>query len=463
MSFDGGSFRDPDGRVFRRDGRVLRGLTARGAAEWKAVSAAPFYKAAVEARRLVRSEERPAEAPWALVLEHEAVPAVSYPYEWGFAMLRDAALLTLDLQLEALLGGFTLKDGTPYNVQFVGTRPTFIDVGSFERLGPGAVWAGYRQFCEQFLYPLLLRAHRGMPHAPWLRGRLEGVRAAEAAGLLGLRSLLKPGVFAHVLLQARLQAGHASDAADLRGELAAAGAGPELVVAGLRKLRGVVAGLAWDPPSSPWSEYGRGEHYSAADLSAKEEFVRTAAAARPRRMAWDLGANRGDYARLLADHAAAVLAVDGDASAHEGLYRSLKAGGQGRILPLYMDLADPSPDQGWGGSERLSLGRRAAPDFVLALAVLHHLRLSAGVPTSELAAWLASLGAEAAVEFASKDDPAVRRLLVRKDDRYDDWTPAAFEAALAPRFETLRRAELCGGLRVLYHLRPLGGGPRPRP
>lgn len=455
MTYDGGSFRDPDGRVFRRDGRVLRGLSARGAAEWKAASAAAFYKAAVEARRLVRSEERPAEAPWALVLEHEEIPAVSYPYEWGFAMLRDAALLTLDLQLEALASGFTLKDGTPYNVQFVGTRPTFIDVGSFERLRPGAVWAGYRQFCEQFLYPLMLRAHRGMPHGPWLRGRLEGVRAAEAAALLGLPALLKPGVFSHVFLQGRLQTGHAADASDLRSELAAAGAGPDVLAAGLRRLRDVVAGLAWEPPASAWSGYGRGEHYSASDLEAKAAFVREAVAARPRRLAWDLGANRGDYARDLAEHAGTVLALDGDASAHEGLYRSLKAAGESRILPLHMDLADPSPDQGWGGGERGRLERRAPPDFVLALAVLHHLRLGAGVPAAELAAWLAGLGAEAVVEFASKDDPAAKRLLARKDDRYDDWTPAAFEAALAPRFETLRRAELCGGLRVLYHLRPL--------
>lgn len=454
MTFDGGSFRDPDGRVFLREGRVLRGLSARGAAEWKAASAAPFYKAAVEARRLVRSEERSAEGPWALVLEHERVPAVSYPYEWGFGMLRDAALLTLDLQLEALAAGYTLKDGTPYNVQFVGTRPTFIDAGSFERLGPGAAWAGYRQFCEQFLYPLMLRAYRGVPHGPWLRGRLGGVRAGEAAALLGLRALLKPGVFAHVLLQARLQAGHAADSADLRRELAAAGAGPELMVAGLRTLRGVVAGLAWEPPPSAWSDYGRGEHYSADDLAAKEAFVRAAASARPRRLAWDLGANRGDYARLLAAHASDVVALDGDDSAHEGLYRALKAEGGGHVLPLHADLSDPSPDQGWRGRERARLERRAPPDFVLALAVLHHLRLSAGVPTAELADWLADFGAEAVVEFASKDDPAARRLLARKDDRYEDWTVPAFEAALAPRFETVRRAELCGGNRVLYHLRP---------
>ncbi|TBR16987.1 methyltransferase [bacterium] len=453
VNYDGGSFRDPDGRVFLRDGRVYRGLSARGSEEWRALSQAAFFKQAVAAGRIVRSDERPAEAPWALVLEHERVPAVSYPYEWGFGMLQDAALLTLELQLAALADGFTLKDGTPYNVQFVGTRPVHIDVGSFERLKAGHVWAGYRQFCEQFLYPLMLRAYRGAPHAPWLRGRLDGVSAADAKRLLGLRAALKPGVFTHVHLQSRLQTGHEADSSDLRSELAAAGASPELVAASLSGLREVVAGLGWEPPASAWSDYGRGEHYSAGDLDKKDAFVREAAAGK-RRLAWDLGANQGHYARALAESAETVLALDADASTHEHLYRTLKLEGPGRILPLSYDLADPSPDQGWAGAERTRLERRAKPDFVLALAVLHHLRLSAGVPTEELADWLKSLGAEAVVEFVAKDDPAAKRLLARKDDRYDDWTRAAFEAALAPRFETLRRAELSGGGRVLYHLRP---------
>lgn len=451
MNYDGGSFRDPDGRVFLRDGEVLRGLSARGAQEWKALSAAPFFKAAVAAGRVVRSEERPGEGPWPLVLEHELVPVVSYPYEWGFAMLKDAALLTLELQLAAVAEGFTLKDGSAYNVQFVGTKPVFIDVGSFERLRPGAVWAGYRQFCEQFLYPLMLRAYRGLPHAPWLRGRLDGIPASDAARLLGLSRALKPGVFSHILLQSRLQSRHAADSGDLRGELAAAGADAGVLTASLKGLRGLVAGLSWDPPASAWSDYGLGDRYDPADLKAKEAFVRDAAS-KPRRVAWDLGANRGDYSRLLAEHAETVLALDADASAHENLYRSLRASGPGRILPLHFDLADPSPAQGWRGTERRRIEERAAPDFVLALAVLHHLRLSAGVPTAELVGWLA--GAEAVVEFVAKEDAAAQRLLARKDDRYADWTRSAFEAALAPRFTVIRSAELAGGRRVLYHLRP---------
>ena len=215
-----------------------------------------------------------------------------------------------------------------------------------------------------------------------------------------------------------------------------------------------MAGLAWDPPPSAWSDYGRGEHYPESALAAKEAFVRDAAGSGSRRLAWDLGANRGDYSRLLAGHAETVLALDADASAHENLYLSLRRTGAGRVLPLHFDLADPSPACGWRGTERRRLENRAKPDFVLALAVLHHLRLGAGVPTAELVDWLSSLGAEAVVEFVAREDAAAKRLLARKDDRYGDWTRAAFEAALAPRFVTVRSAELAGGLRALYHLRP---------
>ncbi|MDE2293132.1 MAG: methyltransferase [Elusimicrobia bacterium] len=453
--FDGGSFRDPDSRVFLRDGHVLRGLSARGTEEYRAVAKARFFKKAVEEGRVVRSEERGGEGSWDLVLLHERIPFLSYPYEWGFGMLRDAALLTLDLQLEALAEGFTLKDGSAYNVQFVGPRAVFIDVGSFERLRPGSVWAGYRQFCEHFLYPLMLRAYRGVDPSPWLRGRLDGIPAADAARLLGLRGALKPGVLSHVILQGRLQERHAGDDADLRAEIRDAGFGPELLAAGLKRLRKLAASLRWEPRASAWSAYGRGAHYSPEELRAKEAFLREAAGTRSRPLAWDLGCNRGDYSRVLAETARTVVALDADAAVHERLYRALREEkGPGRILPLVFDAADPSPDQGWRGLERRSIQSRGRPDLTAALAVLHHLRLTAGVPTAELVDWLGSLGGEVVAEFVAKEDPQAARLLVRKDDRYADWTVPAFEAAAARRFTTLRRLQLDGGRRVLYHLRP---------
>lgn len=456
MNFDAGSFRDPDSRVFLRDGRVLRGLSARGAAEWRAVSQTKFFQKAMSDGRVVRTSEDAAEPPWEAVLVHERLPLISYPYEWGFAMLQDAALLTLDLQLEALAEGFTLKDGSAYNVQFLGTKPVFMDIGSFERLAPGAVWGGYRQFCEQFLYPLMLRSYRNLPFAPWLRGKLDGVAAEDAARLLGWRGALKPGVFSHVILQGRMQTLHAAESGDLRGEIRQAGFGAELLAAGLSRLRRLVAGLRWEPSASAWSEYGRGEHYADIDLVRKETFVRETLGKQTRALAWDLGANRGDYSRILAETTRTVAAIDSDPVTHERLYRGLRGTSNPIILPLCINLADASPGMGWRGAERRRLEERGRPEFLIALAVLHHLRLSAGIPTAELIDWLASLGAQSIVEFVAKDDPAAHRLLARKDDRYEDWTAPAFESLLGERFTISRREELAGGRRVLYHVRPRG-------
>ena len=113
--------------------------------------------------------------PPAGVLRHERIPFVSYPYEWTFSMLKDAALLQLDLLLDALGHDMVLKDSTPYNVQFKGARPTFVDVGSFERMREGEPWVGYRQFCMLYLYPLLLQSAKGVPFQPWLRGSIDGL------------------------------------------------------------------------------------------------------------------------------------------------------------------------------------------------------------------------------------------------------------------------------------------------
>src|SRR5205809_3934748 len=177
------SFRDPEARVvYSASGEVLRELSPRGREEWKALERTRFFRRALEDGRIVATEElEPG------LLRHERLPFVSYPYEWPFEMLRDAALLQLSLLDEALDEGFVLKDGSPYNVQWRGSRPVFVDVGSFERLRQGEPWAGYRQFCALFLYPLLLQAWKGVPFNPWLRGSLEGIEPAALRGLLSFR------------------------------------------------------------------------------------------------------------------------------------------------------------------------------------------------------------------------------------------------------------------------------------
>jgi hypothetical protein len=377
------------------------------------------------------------------------VPFVSYPYEWSFAMLREAALLQLELLLAALDEDVILKDGSPYNVQWRGTRPVFVDVGSLEPLRPGEAWAGYRQFCTLCLYPLMLQAYKGVPFNAWLRGSLEGIEPAEMRRLLSLRDAVRPGVLTHVRLHSALE--RRAGAQNVRAELREAGFGKELVRANVRKLQRLVRGLRAPAMSSAWTDYGPTTTYDEGDAERKASFVRAAVSSRRHRLVWDLGSSGGRYTRIAAEHADYTLALDADAAVVDGLFRSLAAEGVDSILPLVANVADPSPGLGWRGRERVALAERGRPDLVLCLALVHHLALSANLPLAELVGWLRSLDATVVVEFVTPDDPMARRLLERKrEGLHADYNREAFERLLGDAFTVERSEELAGGARVLY-------------
>ena len=389
----------------------------------------------------------------AAVLRHERVPVVSYPYEWPFGMLKAAALLELDLLLAALDEGLVLKDASPYNVQWRGAQPVFVDVGSFERLREGEPWAGYRQFCTLVLYPLQLQAYKGVPFQPWLRGALEGIEPSEMRALLGFRDRFRRGVLTNVVLHARLEGRYADR--DVKSDLKKAGFHAELIRANARKLRKLVQRLEWEPGRTAWSDYGEANPYDDADAAAKEAFVREAAGTRRRRLLWDLGANDGRYTRIAAREADYPVAVDADTAVVEALYRALRTEGSRTILPLVGNVADPSPGLGWRGAERSPLAERARPDLTLCLALVHHVALSSNVPVRSFLDWLAELRTEVVVEFPTRDDPMVQRLLSRKGPGANpDYDIKVFERALDERWRVERREVLPSGTRILYRAIP---------
>ena len=459
--FDTGSFRDPDTRVFFFKGAPFRCLSARALEDWQRLARTDFHARFMADRRviptrLVTDDESlpPLASRWVAVLEHERVPVVSYPYEWSFGMLKDAALLQLDVTRAALDEEMTLKDATAFNVQWYGTRPTFIDIGSFTEYVAGEPWAGYRQFCETFLYPLLLQAYRNVPFHPWLRGSLEGITAEQCRALLPGRHLLRRGVLAHVYLQAKAQARYDDTSADVRQELRAAGFGASLIKHNIDGLRGTVERLRWDTPRSTWSEYQREHSYDDADLQRKADFVERILAARRWPLVWDLGCNTGRYSRLAAKHADYVLALDADHVVVERLYRALDADGPENVLPLVADIANPSPGLGWRGRERLPLGDRCAPALILCLALVHHLVIGRNIPLDDFVDWLAQFGAEVILEFVGRNDPMVERLLRNRRDQELDYSEASVRAVLERHFGDVTRETLTSGTRTLYHCRP---------
>jgi SAM-dependent methyltransferase len=453
-----GSFRDPESRVFYAGDEVYRALSADGLTDFEALEATGL----LDDERVVRTERASDIAVLrdllvhepAAVLRHERIPFVSYPYEWTFSMLKDAALLQLDLLLAALEHDMVLKDSTPYNVQFKGARPIFVDVGSFERIREGEPWVGYRQFCMLYLYPLLLQSAKRVPFHPWLRGSIDGIRPSEMRPLMNFRDRFRKGVFTNVILHAKLEDRYSDRPQQVKDEVKRVFK-KELFVANVRKMRKLVQRLEWDPPKGVWTAYGERNSYTDDDARRKDDFVREVATSRDWNLVWDIGCNNGRYSRIAAEGARTVLAVDADQGPVELLYRDLREEAGEQILTLTMNLADPSPGLGWRGLERKSLPERGKPDLVLALALVHHVAISANVPVKEFIDWLASLDTALVIEFPTREDPMVKKLLApKRDGLHPDYELGFFERTLNEAFNVERSERLESGTRVLYYARP---------
>ncbi len=367
-----------------------------------------------------------------MLLEHARIPFVSYPYEWTFGALRAAALLHLDLQRDALAHDVQLADASAYNVQFVGARPVFVDVLSFRPYTAGEYWTGQRQFLHQFLNPLLLRSMLGVPHNAWYRGALEGIPTTELSALLPASRKLSWNVLSQVTLPARMELRAAAgalkrDPAKPRRPL------PRAAYAGmLEQLRGWIAKL--EPRGhahTTWSEYDVHQTYAEDEYAKKRALVDAFVREKRPVMLWDFGCNTGEYAELaLRAGAGMVVGFEADHGALELAFQRAAAK-KLELLPLYVDAANPSPDQGWNQEERTGLARRGPADALLALAFEHHLAVGRNVPLDMLLGWLTSLAPRGIVEFVPKTDRTIQRMLAAREDIFSEYTEQAFTTILS--------------------------------
>lgn len=462
VSREQGSYRDFRGRIYYSGGRVLRTVMPEAVEDFDFVRSTGFVQALMQSGVLVgeqlvdRETLGEAGASAAYVLEHPSLPFVSWPYEWPFYALKAAALLHLDIHLKALEYGVTMTDASAYNIQFIGTKPVFIDSLSFRRYEAGEYWAGHRQFCEQFINPLLLRSCLGLPHNRWYRGALEGVDTNELSDLLGWRHKLSWHVFTNVALQARLQRSSRSRERAVRQARRR-----PLPMSALRHLlRGLRRWIGGLEPkgngATTWEDYPEQNSYRADDVAAKREFVAAFVAAKRPAVLWDIGCNTGDYARLALDAGARyVVGFDAD---HGALERAVVRSARDELafLPLYVDIANPSPNQGWGQAERRGLLQRGPANAVLALAVVHHLAIGHGVPLDSILDALLEMAPDGVVEFVPASDPMVRQMLELRDRQVENYDRQAFEKLLADRARIVRSAPVSDTGRTLYwYSRPL--------
>jgi hypothetical protein len=461
----GGSFRDPAARVYSYSNRILRGVDAVTFANFQALTKTGFFGDAIQQGKIVSSrvlgEEDPDAAEilaegWAGILEHERVPLLSYPYEWTFSMLKDAALLHLDLLEKALGEGWVLKDSTPYNIQFVGSSPVFIDLPSFSPRPAGDYWRGYRQFCMSFLYPLMLTAYRRIPFQHLMRSSLDGITPVEAARFFSGLDCFRKGVISHVrfpaLLEGRIATQRARGAEDPQNK--ARPQSDAMVLGLVQSMRRIVRALPAVSGASVWSDYTKTHSYDPASFDEKQAFVAKAASRERLGVAWDLGSNTGTFSELIAKSADYVVSMDSDHECVERLYLRLRDRGDKKILPLTMNLANPSPDQGWAGVERLSFDHRIKPDLILGLALIHHICLSNNVPIPAFLDWLVGTGAKLIIEFVDRNDTMVKEMLSRKSETHEDYNLQHFEKELERRYEVILSAPLKEGERKIYYCAP---------
>lgn len=465
FSFETGSFRDRNGRVFYINDKIYRCLlNDKACSDWKALSSTTFFSRSVADGKLVHTEQSDIDVRQVdslcsqnceLILEHQMIPFISYPYEWSFSMLRDAALLQLELLLAALQEDMVIKDSSAFNVQWIGSNPVFIDVLSFEALKTGEPWVGYRQFCQLFLYPLFLQAYKNIPFQPWLRGSIDGLEPKQVNNLMSLRDMIRPGVFTNVYLQSKMEHLYGGTKRDVKTDLKKAGFNKALIQSNVSRMQKLVKRLEWKNGKSQWSDYVNTHSYTDSDHQQKIDFIKQVVRSRHRALAWDIGCNTGSFSRIVSENTDHVIAIDSDQLSVDKLYRSLKKENNRKILPLYINIADYSPDLGWRGLERKALTRRGKPELTLCLALIHHVVIGANIPLREFILWLRDLDTCLVIEFITKDDPMVMTLLKNKEDHYTDYDIEYFEQCLSESFNIERREVLNSGTRSLFYATPV--------
>lgn len=449
------SFRDPAGFLYRRDGVLLRQVNENYAADYDACVKSGLFDALVGKDVLIPHEEvgEPGIAPEKYrVLKPEELPYVSYPYEWSFSQLRDAAQLTLRIQSLAIEHGMILKDASAYNVQFRGGKPVFIDTLSFKRYVEGEPWIAYRQFCQHFLAPLALMAKCDLRLRQLSSRYIDGVPLDLASSILPMSSYFSYSIFAHIHMHSKSQTRYQDAAARNDQIKAKATLSKTMLSALVASLSRAVEKLPEKDVQTEWGDYYQDTNYSDDAMSEKEKIVAKLAEKylSGEKMVHDLGANTGRFSHIVSRFAQSVVAHDIDEMAVERHHRGLKTSNFTNVLPLILDLSNPTSDIGWDLKERSSFHERASGSAALALAIIHHLCISNNVPLSKLAEFFSGIFNKLIIEFVPKDDSQVKRLLATREDIFDEYDQTNFERIFSEYFDIQERCAVSGSSRVIF-------------
>jgi len=446
------SFRDPSGFLFWQDGALFRQVNRAYQADYDLLIESSLYQNLVNDGLLIPHQEvdvEPYDAENVYRIIHpERIAFISYPYEWSFGQLNAAALLTLAIQQRALAHGMSLKDSSAYNIQFWRGKPVLIDTLSFEKYKEGLPWVAYRQFCQHFLAPLALMSYRDVRLSQLLRIYIDGIPLDLASRLLPLRTRLNFPLLTHIHIHAAAQQRYAGQKVELdqpRREVSKTG-----ILGILGSLEAIIQKLTWQPAGTAWVDYGVTHNYSESSLEHKKKIVGSFLSRIAPENVWDMGANTGVFSRLSSQRGIPTLAWDIDPGAVELNYQQGVAENDENLLPLLLDLTNPSPNLGWQNRERLSIQERGSVDMVLALALVHHLAIANNIPLDQIARFFANLGTWLVIEFVPKSDSQTQKLLAAREDIFIEYTQAGFENAFSAYFTIQEVVQIIDSDRTLY-------------
>lgn len=446
------SFRDPSGFLFKRNDVVFRQINQKYAAEYSFLMDSGLYHKLIKAGLLIPHTEvdiSPVEPDVAYkVIQPDQVRFISYPYEWSFSQLKDAALATLSIQKRALKLGMSLKDASAYNIQFHNGKPILIDTLSFEIYKEGEPWVAYKQFCQHFLAPLALMAKKDVRLGQMLRIYIDGIPLDLASNLLPFHTRLNLGLMLHIYLHAKAQTRFAEK--NLNESPGKKEMSKQAFLGLIGSLKNTIKKLTWKPSGTEWGNYYEITNYSDTAFLHKKQLVAEWVKEIHPKQVWDLGANNGTFSRLASEQGAFVVSFDIDPVAVEQNYLQMKTAKEKNILPLLLDLTNPSPAIGWHNRERESFIERAPVEMVFALALIHHLIISNNTPVHTLVNFFNELGKWLLIEYIPKSDIQAQKLLQNRKDIFDQYTQEDFERFFEERYSIHKKEKINDSQRYLY-------------
>ena len=417
-----GSFRDNKARILVEDGKILREIYIEGKNDFDNILTSKSIKEKIVNNEFINFKEieRPKKYNVYKTIEHPRLKFITYPYEWCFEQLKTAAIFNLNLQIDLLKEGNNLKDGSAFNIQFKNTKPIFIDLMSIEKFNPKTSWPGYTQFCEQFLYPLMIQSKSGLNVNEIFKGNLEGIPLNTAFEILNkFQNYFDTKFLFHIFLLNLINKKVKKNKTGYKVKKIERSA--ENLIYQLNNLITYIYKLRHKTQKTVWTNYSIDNFYEDETEKIKDEFLIEILKNEKFKTICDLGCNDGRYSIIASQFVKdSVVSIDNDIDAVNSCYLKAKKNNL-KILNLQLDITNPSSNCGWFENERESFKERFNFDLIINFAIIHHIVIGKNIPIESYIEYICSISKKIILEFVPKNDDAIKAMLINREDIFKDY------------------------------------------